>query len=539
MFLARPRQSHHYLLIALVALSGCFTRAGDQHRRGLIDHVQHGDLVAAQAQVDDFYDCDEQHLGDKHGLLWAMQRARLAQLGGDYSESEGLLDTAAELVDEHRAKRISGIVGSAAVNETLKSYDGQGYEHLLVDYFRSLSALVTAQQAEGLVQLHTPALLGGLPVTGMPTLDAQNPAPVYDRAIGFVRRAVLDQLPRIQWDYEHTWMVDARVGSAPFLHLYAIASILAAPTRTEGDQQFADAMASRCEQAYRQQRQVLSQDERIRYEVQTEAPAIMDLLTSARRLYAGEAPMAPGEGLVLVLVHRDLVTRQESLDIRIRTGAGVYGGLFSLSDRDRDLGLTVSQITLGPLQVAAKGPGSEVINFWPPLLVGPKTIEAMGTANKVIGFSLPVYRPDQPIAASVPVRVGPSTLATQVVADIDALARATLKDQQPRLATKTLVRVVAKQAAVHAGAEAMEREQGKLAGVFASLVGSAAMTATEIADLRSWFLLPNHISATLHAVPAGEHTVQLPSAAGATPVATVQVPAGRLVVVPVALIASP
>ena len=115
-----------------------------------------------------------------------------------------------------------------------------------------------------------------------------------------------------------------------------------------------------------------------------------------------------------------------------------------------------------------------------------------------MGFSIPVHAADRPIPASPSVVTldaeGNATEHTKlkVVADVDAYARATLKDEQPGLLVKTVLRAVGKQVAVNIAAREAKKQAeahgGQLAGLGASVLvgfgGSSAMTLTEVADTR-------------------------------------------------------
>lgn len=90
-----------------------------------------------------------------------------------------------------------------------------------------------------------------------------------------------------------------------------------------------------------------------------------------------------------------------------------------------------------------------------------------------------------------------------IVDDPDAYARATLKDEQPQVLTKTLTRTLVKQIAAHVASNEVRKQAGAIAGFFTQLVTSSAATASEIADTRAITMLPNHVRAKLAFAPAG------------------------------------
>src|SRR6185295_10207683 len=105
----------------------------------------------------------------------------------------------------------------------------------------------------------------------------------------------------------------------------------------------------------------------------------------------------------------------------------------------------------------------------------------------------------------------------QVIEDLDAYSRATLKDNQPKILTKTLGRVLVKHIAAEIAAKgAKEAAKKKNDDATAMLVGCcvgaaahAAASGTESADTRYWALLPDRIEGALAVVPAGKHQVSI------------------------------
>ena len=75
------------------------------------------------------------------------------------------------------------------------------------------------------------------------------------------------------------------------------------------------------------------------------------------------------------------------------------------------------------------------------------------------------------------------TKAIQVKAvlaeDINQIARKNLEDRKTRIWTKTIARAILKQAVAKASADAVEKEYGEAAGIFARLSGQLTASATE------------------------------------------------------------
>ncbi len=86
----------------------------------------------------------------------------------------------------------------------------------------------------------------------------------------------------------------------------------------------------------------------------------------------------------------------------------------------------------------------------------------------------------------------------ELLTDLTALAARALQERMPAIATRQIVRAVAKGAAV----EAASRQKG---GEWAALFLSLYNLISERADLRNWTSLPARASVWRGAVPAGEH----------------------------------
>jgi hypothetical protein len=127
----------------------------------------------------------------------------------------------------------------------------------------------------------------------------------------------------------------------------------------------------------------------------------------------------------------------------------------------------------------------------------------------------------------------------EVLTDLDAYARATLKDDQPSVLAKTMIRTAAKQAAVAVSSHQVEKNNknkdgaSQLLGLAVNLIGSTAMTLSEVADTRAWTTLPDHITGTLLDLPAGRYALTIETVLGPVECGGVLVEPGRVVVVPV------
>ncbi len=72
--------------------------------------------------------------------------------------------------------------------------------------------------------------------------------------------------------------------------------------------------------------------------------------------------------------------------------------------------------------------------------------------------------------------------------------------------TRTITRLAAG-AAVEAGTNALAKDKSGILGLFAGLAASAALTAADTPDTRSWVTLPSNVAIARLRVPPGSHTV--------------------------------
>jgi len=512
----------------------------------------------------------------KQALLWHMERGLIDHLSGDLLTSNRHLDAAGDLVDLRRSKGVATEVATYVANDTLRDYAGNAFEHTQVDYYRALNRVLQAERREGLYapsQLaFTPQVMKDanakprIPFTLNATDDVQA-ADNFDRAINFARRMTINQLQET---------ADAAGGNRydddPFARFLAAALTYAQKPgeRSEVNSQFADVMLKRSMQGYAKQAEVLGNGKQpFRYEV-TRRPSLIetffirharaydqatfderveqyDLRKDDPRLTASALPK--GHGMVLVLNHVGFITHPEVLDIR--AVAAQFHGSVHPTPAEAARGHTSERFSIGGVVFWAKGPGAEVVNFWAPIpvpgdLIG-KAIAPGGAA--FMGFALPVHAKDKPIPQPASVRAKPAdggsevTRGMEVLSDLDAFARATLKDEQPGLLAKTMIRAVAKQvAAGQLSREAGQAARGsnkkddgtaQLVGLVANLFASTAATLSEVADTRAWTTLPDHIEGALLDLPPGNYTLTLDTAYGPVECGGVTVQADRLVVVPI------
>lgn len=519
------------IIVIIVLISACSTPRGTEARRvKALDAVAVQDYQTAAAMVNEIYGGEDDQAPDKekHKLLWYMQRGQLSYLQHDFQATERYLSRAGELVDERRAINVGGAAGSAIANETARAYAGEGFEHTQIDLIRSINLLQQAQILEGVYQ-------PPYPVTADPEGTLNGPGIInagmtaekyYENARNVARRMTLNQLKETE---------DAagrrRYDKDPFAMLYTGALVMAMPAPTDTDRQLANVLLKKSFEAYPEDIDDYAGDRNFEFELKKIPPFTEVLMARNGLVYLPdvyenkkELDWKDNHGSILIIQQHGFVARPKTLDIRMVSAVGARSNKRSFH--------------VGGVAFYAKGPDTRAIENWTSLtLPGDVVQDVFGSGLKVMGFAMPVHEPDQPIPQTSVVSVvddmGQTQLQQQleVASDTDAYARATLKDEQPALFIKTFTRAAAKQVAAHIAAEEAKKED-PLGGLFVGLIGSAAATMTEVADTRSWWLLPNHISATLIDVPAGEYRLHLEHGNGSRDLGMVTVSPKRLAIVP-------
>jgi hypothetical protein len=587
----RPRLRVLVPLLAVgLVLPGCFTpRTTERMRMDTLRAVQAGDFATAAGTTNELYESHfagepaeaggspekERAVLAKQALLWHMERGVIDHLGGDLLTSNSHLDAAGELVDLRRSTNATRETATYVANDTLREYAGNAFEHTQVDYYRSLNRLLQAQRREG---TYVPSQLAFTPPMAM-AKDAKAPVPFalnatddvsasdnFDRAVNFARRMTINQLQET---------ADAASGNRydddPFARFLA-AALTWTPrpgNRSEVNTQFADAMLKRAMQGYTRQAEAFGGKQPFRYEV-TRRPSLVEtffirhsraydrtsfdervalygLTKDDPRLTASALPK--GYGSVLVLNHVGFITHPEVLDIR--AVAAQFHGTIRPTPEEAARGYSSERFSIGGVVFWAKGPGADIVNFWVPIPVPGDLIEkaiAPGGAA-FMGFAIPVHAKDKPIPLPATVRATPAmggsatTHTMEVLSDLDAFARATLKDEQPGVLAKTMIRAVAKQVAAaqlsHEAEQAARKNDkhddgtAQIVGLVTNLFASTAATLSEVADTRAWTTLPDHIEGALIDLPPGHYTLTLDTAYGPVECGGITVEADRLVVVPI------
>jgi hypothetical protein len=134
-------------------------------------------------------------------------------------------------------------------------------------------------------------------------------------------------------------------------------------------------------------------------------------------------------------------------------------------------------------------------------------------SGTLVRISLPFYREalNGNNVASARITVGNQQSTTELVDNIDSVARKNLDEHMPAIIARSAARAVVKTEAV----SVVERNAMNNGGnnssfdILGALALQVAAIATEQADTRSWLTLPSNIQMARLQLPAGKHTVTI------------------------------
>lgn len=557
--------------LGTVTLSGC-KNAVDVRQEVVFD-VQSGNYVAAEPKLNDLYDCHLKGELEKPGasavagadsfdgkneLLWRMERGAIDVIKGDVRQADVHLDRASQLVVERRTESMTRNVAAYLANDTVSEYAGNGYEHVQVDYLRVLADVLSAQRQQGIMAKAAP--------------DERYDLDTAVQAMNNVARGMV--LEKIQFNQDNA--PDLRYFDDPFARTLSAAMVLATPPelRARDDLGFAFAQMTRALRTYKSQKKVLGGDGGFRYEAPEIPDTALALAGIIGRAYDPEGlaklldevgvkrddprvqvQMGKDQGLLLLLNHADWITPTDRLIFDLKVNMHVPP---EITKGEAERGVTVTgYYTWYGTTFYAKGPNSEIAKGWGGLVAGiGEMAKFFGVAKPGtwIGWEIPTHRADRPIPTPGGLVVDGTEHQLQVVEDLDAYARATLKDRQPHILTKTIGRVVAKHIIAEVAAKAAEEGAKKeaqrngnsdaaaigwLTGMCVGGIAHATASASESADTRYWSTLPDRIEGGLAVVATGKHQIAVRTAGGSQQLGEVTVPAGRLVIVPARTFPSP
>lgn len=134
------------MLACTVLLAAC---GPSVNRYLLIEQI----LAAGDAkQADAIVQQAESSYGSKSRLLYGMDRGMTLQLAGDYQQSSAVLEQAEEEVERLYTRTVRSETAAFLTNDNALSYEGDAYEHVMINVVKALNYATQGQLQESLVE---------------------------------------------------------------------------------------------------------------------------------------------------------------------------------------------------------------------------------------------------------------------------------------------------------------------------------------------------------------------------------------------------
>lgn len=407
----------------------------------------------------------ENEYGAKGRLLYAMDRGMVLQLAGQYQQSSAALARAEEEVERLYTRTIRSETAAFLTNDNLLPYEGDAYEHVMINVVNALNYAVQGELQDALVEVRR--LDHRLNVLSDTVKDANKyrndgfaryvSGIVYEAA-GDLNNAFIAY--RNAYEAYGSMRGWARANAPPSLHRDLLRTADALHLTTEFE-------------AYRQ----AFPDINWQPSASTEAVAQVVLIS-----YNGRAPRKEDfyldlpislDALQLVLLNRGVFQPPHPYQ-RNRAADSVLYGL-----------------------------NGRVVRVALPRLVHQKTrvpFEEMTLTNS-LGRSV--------------------TVRSELAQNVTALAEKSLSERLPMITTKALARAATKfgmaEGAMIGAQHAAGKDAAPWVGLLVGLVAHGLAVASEEADKRSWQTLPDEVHVARAWVPPGQyHLAVRPPAQGGT-----------------------
>ncbi len=445
------------IFVSQALLTGC---GPSVNRYVLIEQsLVAGDPKRADAIVEQA----EKDYGTKSRLLYAMDRGMTLQLSGQYQQSSAVLEQAEDEVERLYTRTIRSETAAFLTNDNALPYEGDAYEHVMINVIKALNYVAQGQLQEALVEARR--IDHRLNVLSDKVKDAsgyRNDG--FARYLSGILYEATGDLNNAFIAYRNAFEAYAamrgwlRTPYPPSLRndLLRTAEALHLSTEFEGYRQAFPDVVWQPVSAQQQLAQVVL----ISYNGR--APRKVD------RYF--DLPISL-DALQLVLLNRGF---SQSSHQRNRAADSVLYGL-----------------------------NGRVVRIALPRLVPQKTqvpFESM-TLTDATG--------------------NPITVRSELAHNVTALAEKSLSDRMPAITAKALARAATKFALAEGATRGAQQAAGKDAapwvGLVVGLLTKGLAVASEEADKRSWQTLPDEIHVARAWVPAGEYRISIrPSGQGIT-----------------------
>lgn len=134
------------------------------------------------------------------------------------------------------------------------------------------------------------------------------------------------------------------------------------------------------------------------------------------------------------------------------------------------------------------------------------------TTASMVRIALPAYESRNNNVVSARITVNDKQVSTELMEDIDSIAKKNLDAQMPAIIARSVARVVIKAAASKKAREKAlnnKNNDNAMVGMLGALAVQVAAVATERADTRSWLTLPSNIQLARLSLPSGSYSVKV------------------------------
>ncbi|MDH5642391.1 MAG: hypothetical protein OEY28_13965 [Nitrospira sp.] len=445
-----------FFLAAIVLLSGCGPSVS---RYVLIEqHLRAGDPAQAASVVERA----EDEYGANSRVLYGMDRGLTLQLAGDYRESNRVLEQADELIERLYTRTIRSETAAFLTNDNALPYEGDPYEHVMVNVVKALNYAAQGDVTEALVEVrridHRLNVLGdrvkeseGYRRDGF----ARYVSGILYEAAGDINNAFIAYRHAFDaYQAMHGW---SRVAPPSSLHADLLSTAEALGLADEFE-------------AYRKQFAGIDWDS-----VSVRRQLAQVVMIS----YNGRAPRKEDRYL-------DLPISLDALQLVLLN----RGLSYSIGRQDR----AVDSVLYGL--------SGRVVRVALPRLVSQKTQAAVETMTLTDSQGRS------------------HTVRSEPVQNVTALAEKSLDARMPAITVKALARAATKfsmaEGAVIGAKIAAGRDAAPLVGLLVGLMAKGLAVASEEADKRSWQTLPDEIHVARAWVPAGRYQVAVQPAGRGT-----------------------
>lgn len=140
-----------YLLLSTVCLFGCTSlRTTKAQYAGAETLLQRGDFDALTTRIQR---AEHTHYASKDRVLYELDLGLLQHYRGAYKESNALLESAEQAMDDALTQSATRAAASMMLNDNLLIYAGEDYENIYVNIFKALNYLALNQPEEAFVEI--------------------------------------------------------------------------------------------------------------------------------------------------------------------------------------------------------------------------------------------------------------------------------------------------------------------------------------------------------------------------------------------------